>query len=366
MSFQLSDLSNSVFASLGVTGRPDLLDIGQSPSGRECIVLIDGMGSDAIANYSAQFPVFKRFVAHEALKSHFPSTTVTNLSSLGTGVLPGLHGMLGYTVRVPRSGEPGRLLNALKWDERVDPLTWQPELTNFDRARALGVTVSHIAAKRYEGSGFTKAALRGASYLGANQLNEIFSEAKRALKPTPSFAYIYLNNLDHAGHESGVGSESWIAALGIVAQLLEGLLLQLPTGVRIWLTADHGMVNVGDSVIIGVDNELRNNVTLIGGEPRARHIYLKAESEAETVAQWREYFGTRANIYSKSELISSGLLGEVVTPDSEDRLGDLIAVPNGELILIDPERIPQESSMVGHHGGLSETELSIPLLSITT
>ena len=43
-------------------------------------------------------------------------------------------------------------------------------------------------------------------------------------------------------------------------------------------------------------------------------------------------------------------------------MGDFIAVANGEVILIDPTRVPQESAMVGHHGGVSDYEVAIPLL----
>ena len=68
--------------------------------------------------------------------------------------------MMGYTVRVPRSS--GRVLNSLKWDERVDPEIWQPVPTLFQRATAAGITVSHVAAKRYEETGFTRAVFRGA------------------------------------------------------------------------------------------------------------------------------------------------------------------------------------------------------------
>ena len=45
-------------------------------------------------------------------------------------------------------------------------------------------------------------------------------------------------------------------------------------------------------------------------------------------------------------------------------MGDLIAIAKGGVILIDPERIKQESSMVGHHGGLDPAEQQIPLLTI--
>ena len=44
-------------------------------------------------------------------------------------------------------------------------------------------------------------------------------------------------------------------------------------------------------------------------------------------------------------------------------MGDLVAVPQGDLILIDPDRVPQESSMVGHHGGRTDIEVKIPLLT---
>ena len=164
----LAALSNSIFASLNLVGASNDLDIEINPGSRECLLLIDGMGAELISKYASQFPIFKELISFDNLDSHFPSTTATNLSSLGTGTLPGVHGMLGYTVRVPRSGEPGRLLNSLKWDERVDPVIWQPVPTLFERATAAGIHATHVAAKRYENSGFTRAVFRGASYKGAN------------------------------------------------------------------------------------------------------------------------------------------------------------------------------------------------------
>jgi hypothetical protein len=40
---------------------------------------------------------------------------------------------------------------------------------------------------------------------------------------------------------------------------------------------------------------------------------------------------------------------------------DLIAIANNDLILIDPARVRDESSMFGHHGGVTDTEVEIPL-----
>jgi len=357
--FGLADITNSIFNSLSVPETIDSLSLGGAEN-REVLILIDGMGHDAVEKYGDQFPIFHELKFVKKLYTNFPSTTATSLSTLGTGVLPGVHGMLGYTVRVPRSDN--RLLNALKWDERVDPVMWQKVPTLFERAVTSGISVTHVAAKRYEGSGFTQAALRGAKYVGANGIDEMVTSVAAALKPQPSFVYTYLNTLDSAGHSDGVGSDKWLTALAQVAEFITKVKQEVPKGTRIWITSDHGMVNSTEQVILGQDNKLLENVTLIGGEPRARHIYIKEGAIAETITQWQEFFGSKAKILSKEVAIKEGLFGPVVTEDSTERMGDLIAIANNDLILVDPARVREESSMVGHHGGVTNTEVEIPLL----
>ena len=357
--FGLADITNSIFNSLSVPETIDSLALGRAEN-REVLILIDGMGQDAIDKYGDQFPIFDELKQVKKLYTNFPSTTATSLSTLGTGVLPGVHGMLGYTVRVPRSDN--RLLNALKWDERVDPVMWQKVPTLFERAVLAGVSVTHVAAKRYEGSGFTQAALRGAKYVGANGVDEMATAVSAALKPQPSFVYTYLNTLDSAGHSDGVGSDKWLTALQQVSEFITKVKQLAPAGTRIWVTSDHGMVNSTEQIILGQDNKLLENVTLIGGEPRARHIYIKEGAASETIAQWQEFFGSKVRVLSKDTAIKDGLFGPVVTEDSHDRLGDLIAIANNDLILVDPARVREETSMVGHHGGVTDIEVEIPLL----
>jgi predicted AlkP superfamily pyrophosphatase or phosphodiesterase len=250
----LSQVTPSIFSSLGLESAVDHLGVGQSPMGRELLFLIDGFGFDTLATYADAMPTMSRMINHGLIQTAFPSTTATSLATLTTGVMPGTHGMLGYTVQVPRSG--GRLLNALKWDERVDPENWQPVETLFQRATAAGITVTHVAAKRYENSGFTRAVFRGANYKGANVVTDLVSETKAALQATPSFVYLYVNDLDTAGHSDGVGSDKWIAALTMIDQMVSQLMKEVPKGTRIWVTSDHGMINVDEKIVIGQDNPL--------------------------------------------------------------------------------------------------------------
>jgi predicted AlkP superfamily pyrophosphatase or phosphodiesterase len=326
----LAQLTQSIYSTLGLSDADNALNLPKSESQLEVLFLIDGLGYQFMGEVSQRFPVFGKFTHLEKdspAHSHFPTTTVTNLTSLATGELPGVHGMLGYTVRVPHSGNPERLLNGLKWDERVDPVMWQKNSTLFERGAEVGIRTLHIAAKRYEGSGFTRAALRGGEYFGSNKNSEVAQIAAREnkksqLKGVPTFTYLYINHVDAAGHEDGVYSEKWWSGVGSAAQLVTELLELLPKGVRLWLTADHGMVNSKDHLILGDNNPLMNDVALVGGEPRARHLYLFPEGHSSygkelgeriliARKEFSEFLEDKADVYSRDEIISSGLLGEV-------------------------------------------------------
>jgi hypothetical protein len=269
-------------------------------------------------------------------------------------------------VQVPRSG--GRILNALKWDERVDPINWQPVPTLFERAVAENINVTHVAAKRYENSGFTRAVFRGANYKGANVAADLIAETKAALQKTPSFVYLYVNDLDAAGHSDGVGSDKWLAALSMIDQMFSNLMKEMPHGTRIWLTSDHGMVNASEKIIIGQDNPLLEGVAVIGGEPRARHLYLSPENDSvaarsELASRWKEFLGSKATVLTREEVVATNLFGGQISADALDRMGEVIAIAQGGVVLLDPERSEKEGAMIGHHGGDSEIETQVGLLT---
>ncbi len=362
----LSQITPSIFSSLGLDSAVDHLGVGISPNGRELLFLIDGFGFDTLFKYADVMPTMSRMFNHGTIQTAFPSTTATSLATLTTGELPGVHGMLGYTVQVPRSG--GRLLNALKWDERVDPENWQPVETLFQRAANTGISVTHVAAKRYENSGFTRAVFRGAQYKGANVVADLVTETKQALQKTPSFVYLYVNDLDNAGHSDGVGSDKWIAALSSIDLMVSQLMKEVPKGTRLWITSDHGMINVEEKIIIGQDNPLLTGVSVIAGEPRARHIYLTEDSpqaREDAASLWQQYLQEKALVVTREQAVSSNLFGQTLSPDALDRMGEVIAIARGGLVLLDADRADKEGAMVGHHGGDSAIESQVGLLTTT-
>lgn len=360
-----AELTRSIFSSLGMEiDNPLLLTPSTGP---EVLFLIDGFGSFIFEEFAGEISTISQHsqMSPIPLYSHFPTTTVTNLTSLGTGASPSVHGMVGYTMRIPfaTEGTP-QLLNGLKWDPRIDPETWQRHPTLFERAQRMGIGVSHIASKRYEGSGFTQAALRGARYLPARSDDEILEALAESTKQRSSFTYLYLNDVDEAGHAHGVGSLKWITALQRINDLVGKFLSTMPRGARLWITADHGMINAGEKVVLGVGNRLLEGVDLLGGEPRARHLYitrdLSTDARIEEVQRikerWRNFFGDRVELLDPDQAY-----GAEIERSIRGRIGDIIAVPTDATVLIEAEREEMQSRMVGHHGAATEIESAIPL-----
>ena len=132
----LGDVVPAVAAALGIDlpGAPSGLVLPDASS--YVVFLIDGLGARLLERYAHAAPFLATLLDDQAPgTAGVPSTTATSLTSLGTALTPGVHGLVGYTSRVPGTD---RLLNALQWDKDVDPLEWQPHPTAFAALSALG------------------------------------------------------------------------------------------------------------------------------------------------------------------------------------------------------------------------------------
>jgi hypothetical protein len=360
----LPDLACSLLASLGVRGEPNPL--GLPAAVRVCLLVVDGLGWELLREHPAAAPFLSELAATGGpIAAGFPATTVTSLGSLGTGRPPGTHGMLGYQVAIPGQG---KLLNGLRWDTAVDPVEWQPAATIYQRAAAAGVRACHVAPSRFRGTGLTTAFARGVEYRGANTLGETAAEAQHALAEGDRvLVTAYHGHLDATGHTHGTSSAAWRYELSHVDKLAEQLATGLPDSSVLYVTADHGMVDIGPDERIDVDDTpaLREGVALLGGEPRARHVYAEPGAAADVLAAWREVLGERAYVLSRDQAVAEGWFGEV-RPEIEPRIGDVIAAPAGAAAIVATKMEPRESALIGMHGSLTQDEQLVPLLMLST
>jgi hypothetical protein len=362
----LADLAASVLASL--TGDAEANVLGLPEVGRVCLLIVDGLGLELLRDHQAAAPFLAELAFNSRpLTAGFPSTTVTSMASLGTGLAPAAHGMLGYQVAIPGQG---RLLNGLHWPKEVDPVAWQPQPTIYERAAADGVTAVHVASGAFRNSGLTRATLRGADYRAANSLGALAAVTVDALAESDRvLVSAYHGLLDACGHEYGVSSPAWVNELAHVDKLAEQIAAGLPYGSVMYVTADHGMVNVGSDDRVDADADgspLRDGVALLGGEPRMRHVYTQPGAVDDVLAIWREALGERAWVMSREEAVKDGLFGPVDAPVSEAmaaRIGDVIAACVGTWAVVATKAEPLESSLVGMHGSLTPTEQLVPLLA---
>ena len=358
----LGDVVPAVGAALGVP-----LD-GQAPSGLELpgasayvVFLVDGLGARLLERYAHAAPFLaSQLVPAATATAGVPSTTATSLTSFGTGLTPGAHGLVGFTSRVPGTD---KLLNALWWDQDVDPVEWQPHPTAFARLRELGATVTVVNKREFVRSGLTVAAHRGAEYVGADKVGERIAAAVTASGERGSLTYLYDGDLDWTGHRYGVASQQWLQQLAMVDAEAEQLREALPASVRLVVVADHGMVDSSAGSRVDVDEhpDLRDGVALVGGEARFRHLYCHRGAVVDVAATWAAVLGSRADVMTRSQAIERGWFGPVA-PGVLPRLGDVVVACRDDVAILSTTDFPYEATLIGLHGSLTPDEMLIPLL----
>jgi hypothetical protein len=353
----------SIGAHLGVPGCHDDV-LGLPPAERFVVVLIDGLGWNLLRRNAQDVPYLASLLGDgRAITVGVPSTTATSLASLGTGLVPGQHGIVGYISRVPSTGE---ILNALTWESEVEPREYQAKPTFFERAGAAGVSTSSVALRRFQYTGLTEAALRGADFMpyadnsSAERRTKLTVEA--ALAGRRSVVYAYDRELDHCGHGHGCESASWRHEL-IGADARCRLLREaLPSDVRMIITADHGMLDIppNDRIIAEDEQELMAGVTALAGEPRFRHLYVDHDRPSRVADRWRDRLGPRAWVRTRTEAIDEGWFG-AVDANLVERFGHVLVAMREDWAVM-TRQLPRELTLIGMHGSLTQVEMLVPLL----
>ena len=348
------------------------------------VVLVDGLGLEMLRQRRGHTPTLRQWLAQReaataatgaGILTCRPSTTAAALTMLGTSALPGTTGMVGYSVLKPCLGptlpastvpSPDQVLSLITWkgDDAPSPRAWQDVPTIFERLPA-GSAVS-IGPARFAGSGLTEAALRGASHLGADRLEDRPGLAAGALRRGTPLVYLYVGELDKTGHKHGWLSEQWLAQLERLDSAMTELVRRVPAGTRIILSADHGMVDTDADhrIDLSAHGELARDVVAVAGEPRLTHLHVAdgdTDLAADVARRYRDVLGDRAEWIGTREQAAEhlGPLGA----RARGVVGDVVVAMAGTWVLVDP-RVHSESAiaMPGVHGSFTPAETQVPLL----
>ncbi|MCI4364557.1 MAG: alkaline phosphatase family protein [Thermoplasmata archaeon] len=310
----------------------------------------------------------------------FPTTTVSALTSISSGVPPGRHGLVGPLQYLPRLGIVADVLRMSRSDrpgaeELVGP-GWSPsDVSGVPSVFRRGVHGAVLTRRQFDGTGFNRVLYDGAEFVGyssASDMAHLLDELLRRPNP-PSLILAYWDELDTVNHLRGLNRGLFEFEAQRLAHLVAHVAGRADSATgrntQVFVTADHGQVAVDPARQIRVDliPEISDEMARpLAGDRRAGYFTARwGRLEALHAALDRK-LPSGSRVIAMSEAVSAGLYGPPPHhPELVERLGDLLAlvpVPSG---LLTPRlRVESRSpEFLGAHSGLEPEELVVPLIS---
>jgi predicted AlkP superfamily pyrophosphatase or phosphodiesterase len=322
------------------------------------VVVIDGLGWNQLQERAAHAPTLTSMDGGP-VTTVVPSTTATALTSISTGTTPGHHGVVGYRIDVD-----GEVLNALRWTtgrgdarQRIEPARFQPEPA-FLGQRPVVVTMAG-----FEGTGFTMAHLADVRHRGWHTMSGLVVEVRRAIAAGEPFVYAYYDGIDKTAHVHGF-AEHYEAELVACDRMIADLMMALPRGTAIVVTADHGIVDcLGNG--IALTPEVDQHVDRQSGEARFRWLHAVPGHRQALRDAAEAAHADRAWIRTVDEVIDEGWFGPTVSDPTRARLGDVAVVAREQWYFLDPADSPR-IELIGRHGSLTAGEMFVPMLTFVS
>ncbi len=380
----------------GFAGLPQYVrELLTGPEQYEAVVffLIDGFGARFVEKFQ-QAPFLKRMLRDGSLRtltSQFPSTTAAHITTIHTGMPVGEHGVFEWNYYEPSlEAVITPLLFSLAGTTERDtlrsigakPRRLFPTRTFYHSLKDSGVTATVFQHREYTPSSFSGVVFAGAITRAFKTLPEALvnlgEELARAA--APAYFFLYFDKIDAISHEYGPESPQVAAEIETLLYLLETLFMRTVAGRRkrtlFLLTADHGQVETDpkttiyvnrDRAFAGFEKFLKtdpNGKPLVpAGSCRDFFLYIKADLLDEAQAFLRSRLEGRAEVRKVAQMAQEGYFGPQISPTFQGRAGDLVILPlHGESVWW-YEKDKFEQRFYGHHGGLTEQEMIIPLIS---
>ena len=215
--------------------RPDYLDRGVTPNLAE--LAQDGVLAEMVPS--------------------FPSLTFPNHHTIATGLRPDRHGIVGNTMRDPEFDGPDFWVGSGEgyWWNQAVPIWVAAEQAGIRTAAEIwpGTTVPVHGTYVQDWHQFAFA-------LGTrHRMDSVIDWARRPASNRPSFIMLYLEDIDHAGHEFGPDSPEVNQALAeadVQIGRLREALASFDQPANLVIVSDHGMAERSEDRVIPIYREI--------------------------------------------------------------------------------------------------------------
>ncbi len=312
------------------------------------LVLCDGLGDAQLAHPEAAPLAAAR---RGAVDAGFPSTTTVSLATLATGLPPAGHGLIGYQLWLP---ETGQVANTIQWTTLWgDPLdldfdAFLPRPNTWERVVAGAAEPIVLQPLSFEGSLLTRVLYRGCRREHYADGAEAVTAALQLARPGRRLVLLYLPQVDFAAHVGGQASDMYAEAVRLTADIWQRIADRLPPGVVMVGTADHGHVDIPKDHQIRLAKPEHEGRTLYG-DPRA--LFVRGEGASLAAG--------RPATWVPIEHMEGWWGPGTPHPRFAERAPDGALFPDpGHAVL---HRF-SDDRLIGQHGGLTPEEIRVPLL----
>jgi predicted AlkP superfamily pyrophosphatase or phosphodiesterase len=335
--------------------RPAWLPV-EATADQVLLFVLDGLGWEQLQERAEVCPTLAAMTGGP-ITTVVPSTTATALTSIATGLSPGLHGVVGYRIDID-----GEVLNVLRWTAggRDARETIPPEKVQGVEP-FLGHRPPVITKAEFRRSGFTAAHLESVRFHGYRVPSSMVTDARRLLREGEPFVYCYYEGVDKVAHEYGLG-EHYDAELRAADRLVADLIDGLPPGAALVVVADHGQVDVGER-IVRIHPEALSLSSMLSGEGRFRWLHARPGRAEPLYEVATRHHAHEAWVMTRQQVIDDGWFGPTVTEAARHRLGDVALVARDLVAFHDPDDTGPYV-LVGRHGSLTSAEMLVPLLAV--
>jgi hypothetical protein len=376
----LVDLAAAWWIACGVQGvarTPAAEDIERQFGGADHLVCViaDGLGLDMLEAMPAASFLWQHLAG--ALRTVFPTTTATALTSFYTASWPAEHAVTGHWLQLP---PPAGATTVLPFATRFGAQSLEglgvpapdvfpkPSLlsaTPRDRMLLLPGAVARGGFSTYLAGGAGVAAYRSL----ADAFEQVAAFIERASSPT--CCIVYTSRIDEVAHEHGPAHLELVGAVRALDAQVALLARLLGGRARIVLTADHGHlpVSIGGRAILRADDPLGQMLAAPpSGDARMAVFHLLPNvHQFEFERLFRSRFGGQFALVTPDEVERLQLLGPTpLSSRTRERLGDFIAIALGADVLEyrgggAPDRRLAARSQ---HSGLSAAEIRVPFVLV--
>jgi len=311
------------------------------------------------------------------LTSVFPSTTVASLASIGTGLTPLEHGLVGYRLYLRETSAITNMIRfAMVGNSRsdaafgagLDAESIVPGSTLQERLGSRGVSVHTLLPQYIASSGLSRALYRGSAQVhAAAGLSDMLVMSRQLLRGSASrtFLSLYWPGLDTIAHIRGPETDAYLAELRAIDDAIRRELIGRAGRTLLILSSDHGFVPMEPNDYVrlrDVPDVAQALVLPPVGEPRASYLHVR-DGTREQVARSIERFSEDGLVCADAgTLVAESLLGTGTPhPEIEARIGDLAVISTGTAGLFHPYH--DAILLRGMHGGLTEHEMLVPFIA---